>query len=64
MQVKYMSNYNTVEPVYSGHHGTNQQCPGYQGVLVFQVSLYNRESFGATTKYVDYADVLILTCPD
>ena len=29
----------TVEPVYYGHLGTNQKCPDYQGVLIFQVSL-------------------------
>ena len=29
----------TVEPVYYGHPGTNQRCPDYQGVLIFQVSL-------------------------
>ena len=30
----------TVEPVYYGHLGTDQRCPDYQGVLIFQVSLY------------------------
>ena len=54
----------TVEPVYSGHLGTNQHCPDYRGVLIFQVSLYNKESFGATTKCVDYACVLIFKYPD
>ena len=44
--------------------GTNQQCPDHQGVLIFQVSLYNKESFGTTSKCVDYAGVLILKCPD
>ena len=32
---------NTVEPVYYGHLGTNQRCPDYQGLLIFQVSLYD-----------------------
>ena len=32
----------TVEPVYYGHLGTNQKCPGYQGVLIFQLSLHNK----------------------
>ena len=27
----------TVEPVYYGHLGTNQKCPDYQEVLIFQV---------------------------
>ena len=35
------------------------QCPDYQGVLIFQVSLCNKESLGITTKCVDYAGVLI-----
>ena len=44
--------------------GTNQKCPDYQGVLIFQVSLYDKAPFGTITKYVDYAGVLILECPD
>ena len=27
----------TVEPVHYGHLGTNQKCPDYQGVLIFQL---------------------------
>ena len=49
----------TVEPVHSVYLGTNQQCPDYQGVLIFQVSLYTKLSFGTTIKCVDYAGVLI-----
>ena len=26
--------------------GPNQKCPGYQGVLIFQVSLYDKALFG------------------
>ena len=37
---------NTVEPVYYGHLGTNQRCLDYQGVLIFQVSLYDKAPFG------------------
>ena len=54
----------TVEPVYCGHLGTNKKCPDYQGVLIFQVSLYDKTSFGTITKCVDYASVLIFECPD
>ena len=53
----------TVEPVYYGHLGTNQKCPDYQGVLIFQVSSYDKAPFGTITKCVDYARVLI-SCPD
>ena len=49
-----------VEPVYHGHLGANQKCPDYQGVLIFQVSLYDKAApFGTITKCVDYAGVLI-----
>ena len=45
----------TVEPpVYYGHLGTNQKCPDYQGVLIFQVSLYDKAPFGTVTKCADY----------
>ena len=54
----------TVEPVYYGHLGTDQKCPDYQGVLIFQVSLYEKAPYGTTTKYVDYTGVLIFKCPD
>ena len=30
------------------------KCPDYQGVLIFQVSLYDKASFGTITKCVDY----------
>ena len=36
----------------------------YQGVLIFQVSLYDKAPFGTITKCVDYAGVLIFKCPD
>ena len=61
---KSLSSKNTVEPVYSGHLGTKQKRPDYIGVLIFQVSLYNKESFGTITKCVDYAGVPIFKCPD
>ena len=54
----------TVEPVYYGHLGTNQKCPDYPDVLVFQVSLYDKAPFGTIAKCVDYAGVLIFKCPD
>ena len=54
----------TVEPVYYGHLGTNKKCSDCQGVLIFQVSLYDKALFGSTTKCVDYAGVLIIKCPD
>ena len=38
----------TVELVYYGHLGTSQQCPDYQGVLIFQVSLHDNVLFGTT----------------
>ena len=53
----------TVESVYCGHLGTDKKCPDYQGVLIFQVILYDKEQFGTSTKCVDYAGVLILKCP-
>ena len=36
----------TVEPVYYGRLGTNCKCSDYQGVLIFQVSLYDTAPFG------------------
>ena len=44
--------------------GNNQKCQDYQGVLIFQVSFYEKAQFGITTKYVDYTGVLIFKCPD
>ena len=54
----------TVEPVYYGHLGTNQRCPDYQGVLIFQVSLYDKAPFGTIARCPDYAVVHIFKCPD
>ena len=54
----------TVEPVYYGHLGTNQRCPDYQGILIFQVSLYNKAPFGTIATCPDYAGVHIFKCPD
>ena len=31
---------------YYGHLETNEKCPDYQGVLIFQVSLYDKAPFG------------------
>ena len=45
--------------MYYGHLGTNHQCPDYQGVLIFQVSLYDEA--GTISKCVDYAGVLIIS---
>ena len=50
-----------MEPVYYGHLGTNKKCPDYQGVLIFQFSLY-KTPFGPTAKCD--AGVLIFKCPD
>ena len=44
-----------MEPVFNRHLGTNQKCPDHQGVLIFQVSLYDKAPFGTTAKCVDYA---------
>ena len=53
-----------MEPVYYGHLGTNQRCPDYQGVLIFQVSLYDKVPFGTIARCPDYAGVHIFKCPD
>ena len=46
-----------------GHLGINHKCPDYQGVLIFQVSLYDKAApFGTITKCVDSAGVLIFKC--
>ena len=55
---------NTVEPVYYGHIGTSQRCPDYQGVLIFQVSLYDKAPFGTIARCPDYAGVHIFKCPE
>ena len=54
----------TVEPVYYGHLRSTHKYPDYQGVLIFQVSSYDKASFGTITKCVDYAGVPIFKCPD
>ena len=36
----------TVEPVYYRHLGTNKKCPDYQGILIVQVSLYDKAHLG------------------
>ena len=41
--VKYKPHEKTVELVYYGHLETR---PDYQGVLIFQVSLYDKAPFG------------------
>ena len=53
----------TVEPVYYGHLGTGKKCPDYQGVLIFQVILYEKVPFGTLTKCLDDAGVRIFKCP-
>ena len=64
MQMHMCSVYR-VESVYYGHLETTHKCPDYQGVLIFQFSLYDRAaSFGTITRRVDYAGVLIFKCPD
>ena len=40
---------------------TYKKC---QGVLIFQISLYDKALFGTITKYVDYAVVQIFKCRD
>ena len=54
----------TVEPVYYGHLGINKKCPDYQGVLILQVSLYDKAPLGTITKCVDYAGILIFKWAD
>ena len=53
----------TVDPVYYVNLGTGKKCPGYQGVLIFQVVLYEKVQFGISTKFVDYAGVHIFKRP-
>ena len=38
--------------MYYGHLGTNQKCPDYQGVLIFQVSLYTKATFGTISVWI------------
>ena len=57
--------YQVITTLYDYGHGTNHKCPDYEGVLIFQVSLYDEASFGTITEYMDYAGVLIIfKCPD
>ena len=58
-EMEQWNDLSTVEPVYYGHLGTNKKCPDYQGVLIFQVNLYDKAPLGTVTRYVDYAGVLI-----
>ena len=37
---KVVNESSTVKPVYSGHFGTQQNCPYYRGVLISEVHLY------------------------
>ena len=48
--------------MYYGYFGTTHKYPDYQGVLNFQVSLYDKATFGIITKCVSYAGVLIFKC--
>ena len=50
-----------MEPVYYGQLGTNKKCPDYQIVLIFQVSLYDKASFGTIIKCVDYMQVSLFS---
>ena len=43
---------------------TKGACPDYQGVLIFQVSLYDKAPFGTIARCPDYAGVHIFKCPD
>ena len=43
--------------------GTSKKWPDYQGVLIFQVVLYDKVPFGTSTEYLDYAGVHIFKCP-
>ena len=50
----------TVGPVYYGYLETNKMCPDYQGVLIFQVVLYEKVQF---RKCPDHAGIQIFKCP-
>ena len=45
--------------MYYGHLGTNQKCPDYQGVLIFQVSLYDKAPFVQIMQVSTFSSVLI-----
>ena len=43
---------------------TEQKCPDYQGVLIFQVRLHANGHFETITIHPGYTGVLIFKCPD
>ena len=51
-------NYTVGAVYYYRDLGTNHNCPYYQGVLLFQVNVYNKAPFGAIIKFMDYAGVI------
>ena len=53
----------TVAPVYYMDTliGTSKKCPDYQGVLIFQVSLYDKAPFGTITISVWIMQVFIFS---
>ena len=57
---RVFGNQTTVEPVYYGHLGTSKKGPG---VLILLVILYEKVTFGASTKCLDFAGVHIFKCP-
>ena len=54
----YSQRNHTVEPVCSGHVGTNLKCPDFPG------SLHVNGYFGTITKCRDYGGTLYFKCPD
>ena len=58
---------NKVELVHYGHLGTNHKYTDYRGVLILQISLYDKAPIRTITRCVtiDYADFVIgFKCPD
>ena len=53
-----------MDPVYYKHVGTNHKCPDYQGVLIIQVCLHDKASFGTITTHSKCPGVLIFKCPN
>ena len=49
--------------IVDGHLGTGQKFPDYQGVLIFQVIVYDKVPFETSSKYVNYSGVYIFKCP-
>ena len=47
--ISVLSILHTVESVYYGYLETSTKCPDYQGVLIFQVILYNNVPFATLT---------------